>query len=124
MENQLNKIIDGFNKQVVQEMNDKFAHHVHITRKKSDEWNFCAAVSVQGVTENLIQVYERQHQRIPITREAQLSRGETGWRPFGNGEYQGDMHGERRHGHGSFKRNGERYDGEWKEDNRHGLGVQ
>src|SRR5438105_1621047 len=42
-----------FNKQVLEEMNDKSAHHVHISKKKLDEWNFCAAASVQGVIEIL-----------------------------------------------------------------------
>ena len=79
---------------------------------------------MQGVIENLIQIYEQQHQRIPITREAQTGQGEEGCKEVGSGDYQGEMHGGHRHRHGSFKKDGERYDGEWKDDKPHGLGVQ
>lgn len=74
-------------------------------------------------------LYQRQHQRIPISRSKQEKR-EVDWTAWNNGTwYKGEVDDvskatPSRNGHGScIYPDGKRYDGEWKDDKRNGLGV-
>lgn len=115
----MQKVVKEFNEKVP----DKIASYKYVTQRDLDEWNFEASKNTAKVIELLIQMYQRQHQPIPISRDASFDEKE--WEPSDEGEYKGHTKNGVKHGHGSFKyKDGSRYDGEWKENRKHGLGVQ
>lgn len=114
----MKEILNEFKTKVEDDMERKHANKFEIQKRNFDEWNFWAAHATRKAVESLIQLYQRQHQPVPISREAQESLEEKS-QSYGDGVYRGNIHLGQRHGHGSFRyKNGDHYDGEWKNDKK------
>jgi len=101
-----------------------------VPNKKLGDWYIVTIETTVNVVNNLVNLYQKQHQRVPISRSVQLP--EEDWRNLQDGSwYKGGvgappppMGVPPRSGHGTcVYPDGKRYDGEWKDDKRNGLGV-
>ena len=122
LNDKLKHILEEFNTKVVEEL--KSAIYTLSFAHKLNNWNLVASNTLQDTVATLVQLYQRQHQPIPISRAVQEEIEERDWKPCKGGQYKGHWKDGKRHGHGVFKADkGDHYEGEWKDDQRHGLGV-
>ena len=101
-----------------------------VPRTKLGDWYIVTIETTVNVVNNLVNLYQKQHQRVPISRSVQLP--EEDWTNLRDGSwYKGGVEAPHpaigappRSGHGTcIYSDGKRYDGEWKDDKRNGLGV-
>lgn len=88
-----------------------------------EDWYLVTVTTAIRVVKALLELYQKQHQKIPISRGNQGP--EKDWEELATGcWYKGEKNKDMRMGHGTcIYTDGTRYDGEWKDDKRNGLGV-